>query len=511
MPGLDGLPQGDVSQGQAGSPLILGGGQIQANPGALPAQWYTLFGISPQTAAAMNLKPTADQVAMFSAMQSDPKYASIFQQSASAQSTNWSYSDADKALVQQAATQWSGGKLNATPEQVNAANQAASPWNSTAVQQMMQLENQQGLSGQDAQSAVLGTNQYQKGIIGAGGGATGGGNFQDVSAAGYTAAPSWTPGMDINTYESQFAAWESSTRAAASTYANTLGAGIQNYYTKIGENDQGISQAQISANDATYASIQNSSEQQAWLAAQDPGNLSASLRAQWQALVLPQDQAIAAGNQTHEYVGGEQLTAMAPGQVPGSVASANGTFDVTIGSVINQDAATGRVTMIDNVPTAVDYSAPNKSGMDNAMDRLGGAAEGAFMGFAAGGPLGGVLGAVSGSGALGGLNGKGLGTWKWGQPTETGGLGAVTQFMTAYGIGALAGGLGLGARLGIGSALGAVSGMLTGGGGAEQNALSGGIGGALQGAFAGKGPYATPEVPMWSQPSIATGGPATVS
>lgn len=450
----------------------------QVAPGALPAQWYTLFGISHQTAAANGLQPTADQLAMFSAMQNNPQYASIFQQSQSAQGANWTYTPANQALAQQAQTAWANGTLNPTPQQTVAANTAADPFNTPGAQNEFLLESR-GYTAQQATDATLGIGQYQQGIVGAGGGSTGGGSYVDVSPGGYTAAPTLAAaGGNLSAFTSNFNEWETAMQSAESDYENAVGTGVQNYYASIGENSQGISQTQITANDATFNSIQTSPEQQAWLMAQDPGNLSPTLRAQWSALVLPQDQAIAAQNQSHEYVSGQMLEGMAPGQVPASVENVpdGGGFDVTIGSQVVQDATTGRVTDVNDVPTAVSYDAPQLGSTTNAMNRLGGAVGGGIEGFvgSGGNPFAAAMGAVSGSGALGGLSGKNLGTWKWGQSSNIGLTDSLAAIFTAgfsqYGVGT---------RVGVGTALGSVGAFANGGN------LKQGVAGGAMGAFSG--------------------------
>lgn len=489
MPGLDTLAPSNMP----GDPSGLFGQQqiVTTAPGTLPARWYTLFGVTDAAASAMKLQPTADQVKLFQQMSADPKYASIFKQSGSAQNIGWEYSDDQKQLVQQAAVSFSGGKIQDTPQAVNEANTAADPFNSPTVQKMFALEGR-GYTAQEAQDMVLGTGSAQVGIIGAGPGYSHGSDqFKDVSPGIYGAAPTWHPGMDYNQFNAAFEKWVTDTQAAATTYGNQLGAGIQNYYASIGEDSNGISQGQISANDKTYASIQDPAQQVEWLSAQDPGNLSAGLRDKWTALVLPGVQAGAAQNKENVYMGGGMLANQYAGQVPGEVADARGTFGVTLGSAIHQDQATGRLTEYNNVATGVDYSAPQKGSFSNAMDRLGGAMFGGMMGFIGsfGNPLGAVVGAAQGSGALGGMNGKNLGTWKWGQPEKPGGIGSVVTSMAEAMAFSELGGPTMGklGRLGLGTALGSINGMMNGGGSVGGNGLRGGLEGGGAGLAGGGG------------------------
>lgn len=485
MPGLDTLAPSNMP----GDPSGLFGQQqiVTTAPGTLPARWYTLFGVTDAAASAMKLQPTADQVKLFQQMSADPKYASIFKQSGSMQNLGWEYSNEQKQLVQQAAVSFSGGQIQQTPEAVNDANTAADPYNSPNVQKMFALE-ARGFTAQEAQDTVLGTGAAQVGVIGGGSGYLHGSNeLRDVNPGVYGAAPTWHPGMDYNQFNAAFEKWVTDTQAAATNYGARLGAGIQNYYASIGADANGISQGQISANDRTYASIQDPAQQVEWLSAQDPGNLSAGLRDKWTALVLPGVQVGAAQNKEKVYMGGGLLSQEYAGQIPGEVANAPGTFGVTLGSVVHQDEGTGRLTEYNNVATGVDYSAPEKGSFSNAMDRLGGATFGGMMGFISsfGNPLGAVAGAAQGSGALGGLNGKNLGTWKWGQPQKAGGIGSVaTSMAEAMAFSELGGPtMGKMGRFGLGSALGSINAMINGGS-IASGGVEGGFGGLASGGAA---------------------------
>lgn len=518
MPGLDSLSSAAdpavsyrALSGTGASDSLFGPQQTSAGT-ALPARWYTLFGISDATAAKMNLAPTADQVAMFGQMAKDPRYAAIFQQSASAQSPGWEYSDEQKALVQQAQVNI-GGK---SPQDV-LQSQALSPELQAQYDRMIALENR-GLSGQALQDAMQSraadVREGQSGTTLADNGLSKNapGTYQQINPAGYQDNAVQFTGHNFDEYEAGFTDWLTKTQAAADNYGQQLGAGIQNYYASIGEDSNGISQAQIQANDKTYGQIQDQSMQSEWLAAQDPGNLSASLRAKWTALVKPGVEQSAAQNKETQYWSAGQLAPIVPADVAAKIGAVQGdSFQVTLGSHISEDAATGRLTEINNVPVDVQYIAPSKGSFDMTMNRLGGALHGAFTGFAGGGPVGAALGAYAGAG--GGMAPisinhpfQNLGTWHWNQPQQGDILGdtlAMGSGMAFFQLGGA--GYGKLARLGIGSAIGAVTGML--GRGAGQSiggaALQGGVSGGISGLANGGKMKPTAN---WAGPDIMGGG-----
>lgn len=366
---------------------------------------------------------------------------------------------------------------------------------------------------QDAQDRVLGTGKYQAFVTGANGeqlrlpdvlSATPKESmFKDVSTHKSDLGPvgaggaygHWqtdaTGSMWVNTgTKADFSAIEADARAAqAAKDQHNVDAyhGLQQERIARGEDpNTGISAAETKQIYETYQRIQDPAQREAYIRAQDPGNLTAGLRVARTAAR-----------------GGEQSwmtkNVMAPEttyegtQKYGGSSDTKGQVKTTYGDVTQTDAATGRSIMFGHVATKIEYVAPESLGaFGNAMHRLGGGLYGGIMGYIGsfGSPLGAAVGAAEGSGALGGINLKKPGKTTWGAAETPGSIQSVllslgeAMAFAHFGVG----NMGAAARIGIGAGMGSVNGFLAGGvKGAEFGGVIGGVGGYLAG---GNGPSA---------------------
>ncbi len=416
-----------------------------------------------------------------------------------------------------------------------------------------------GMSNEDAQNATLGIGPNQQFVAGANGQQetmvqamapqTGGGE-RDVSTGsskyifvspdgvktfqGYWADPS-APGTPVpyadvaadtqtsedslNTHnQDAYAALQQERVIAAATAAGVDPGTVLKYGTGLGDAttiqniaNTGISAAQTSEIAATYARISDPAEQAAYLAAQDPGNLTPALR-------------VAQGLTPEKIAEKNWMTknALAPVVTWGSAApygdTSGGQVKTTYGDVTQTDAKTGRSVMFGNVITKMEYVAPQGRGsFDVAMRRLGGGLYGGFIGFIAsfGNTLGVVAGAASGSGFLGGIktsfkNPTGnLSKSGWGAPANPAAEG-IQNVGIDLAAAALEGSTGLFGGALIGSALGFIRNNGQGGAaGAESGAISGGLAGMFGAGRQWNGgvdfrpsPAVAPGASMWTGPTV---------
>lgn len=400
-----------------------------------------------------------------------------------------------------------------------------------------------GATNEDAQNQVLGIGPNQQFVTGANGqqetmaqaaAPQGAGAYRDVSTYDSTLAPAPTGTMWSNAEGSGMSwtqaqldaltAWyaEEETATNAAVAANTADyesaeAGLQQenviaaakaagadpgsalmYGTGIGGTameqqiaETGISAAQTAQIQETYASIANPDEAAAYIAAQDPGNLSPALR-------LARDNARgAAGDNTDALLGA--TVDYSNGAAAGDLNDDGIGIKTTYGDVTETDATTGRSIMFGNVVVSEAWTVSgNMGGFDSAMKRLGGAVYGAFMGFVGsfGNPIGAVVGAVEGSGALGGLKMSfahpfsNVGKSTWGAPEQPGSIGSVVLNLgeaMAYGYFGV-GEMGAAGRTAVGVGMGTANGFAASGTkGVAMGAIGGGVGGYLSGS---KGPSA---------------------
>ncbi len=245
----------------------------------------------------------------------------------------------------------------------------------------------------------------------------------------------------------------------------------------------GISSAQTKQIYDTYNSILDPTEKAAYIAGQDPGNLTSSERVA---------QTAAKQGQTNWML----KNAIGPKtQWSGDPYGAGGGVKTTVGDVTMTDKITGRSTVWGNVPTAQEYvGAASRGAFDQAMNRLGGGLYGAFIGYIGsfGNPIGAVVGAASGSGALGGINFKNPGKTTWGASEKFQGVGSVALSMgeamafSYFGVGDM----GAVGRIGVGIGMGSANGFMSGG---TKGIAVGGISGGVGGYFAGN------NGPSWAQ------------
>ena len=440
------------------------------------------------------------------------------------------------------------------PQAANDANQmpaqAAANFNAEAA-----LINA-GASNEDAQNATLGIGPNQQFVTGANGqqetmaqalapqvgggyrdisthtsmfklvappGGDGQSQWQDASGAAVpyseVAADTQTSLDDLNQHnQSEYAALQQQRVIAAAKAAGFDPGSVLKYGTGLGDSttlkniaDTGISAAQTQEIYDTYARISDPAEQAAYLAAQDPGNLTLALRLAQNAT----PQKASEKNWMMENALAPVTTITSASQYDGG---AGGGIKTTYGDVTQTDAATGRSIMFGNVITSMSYVAPEGRGsFDQAMQRLGGALYGGFIGFIGsfGNPAGLVLGAASGAGLLGGIktsfkNPTGnLGKSGWGaaaNPAKEGIQNVGIDLAAA----ALGGSAGLFGGMAIGSALGFIRNNGQGGAtGAESGAISGGLAGLFGAGRQWNGgvdfrpsPAVAPGASMWTGPTV---------
>lgn len=385
--------------------------------------------------------------------------------------------------------------LEGGPASVNAANQpsAQSLANFNAILV--------GGGTQDAQDRVLGIGKYQQFVTGANGEQV---RMSDVAAG--KQAPSMY--KDVSTYQGKYklvappggngqSQWQSvdgvpalypDVAADIKASANALNQhnidayrGLQAERIARGEDpNTGISADETKQIYDTYQRIQDPAQREAYIRAQDPGNLTPGLRVARTA-ARGGEQSWMTKNviaPTVTYEGTEKY---------GGSSDTKGQVKTTYGDVTQTDAATGRSIMFGNVATKIEYVAPESLGaFGNAMHRIGGGLYGGIMGYIGsfGNPLGAAIGAAEGSGALGGINLKKPGNTTWGQSETPGSIQSVllslgeAMAFAHFGVG----NMGALARVGIGAGMGSVNGFIAGG---TRGAEIGGVGGGVGGYFAG--------------------------
>ena len=336
-----------------------------------------------------------------------------------------------------------------------------------------------GMSAEDAQNKVLGIGPNQQFAVGAdgqqvrvGAGAPtyaaptpgGGGSYKDVSTFASNAPVGglgvggsmgfWAPVAGGSMWVSTATPTDIANNEADATAAeNALEAnnseawtGLQMERIAAGEDpNTGISAAETEQIFETYSRIQDPGEAAAFLAAQDPGNLTPGLRvARNNTPEMQSQNSWMAENKIAPITTWEGTAAYGGTEDEGgAVSEYAGAVRTTFGDVTETDAATGRSIMFGNVVTDRVYVAPSNEGLtinghnyiSNADGaRVIGGIEGAVSGFftglaAGGGPVGGAFGAVMGAyeGAGGWLpNAKnisftkagGWSQWKAGAPVD---------------------------------------------------------------------------------------------
>lgn len=442
------------------------------------------------------------------------------------------------------------------PQATNAANappaQATDNFNAEAA-----LINA-GASNEDAQNQVLGIGPNQQFVAGANGqqetmaqamGPQAGGGYRDVSPSADTSPVVAPEAMGYWRTVAGGSMWVSTATAAdiatneadAAANASNLNAQNQSEYAELQQErviaaakaagvdpgdalkygiglddiqniaDTGISSAQTQTISDTYARIQDPTEQAAFLAAQDPGNLTPALRLAQN--VTPQK--AAEKNWMSENALAPVTTITSAAQYDGG---AGGGVKTTYGDVTQTDATTGRSIMFGNVITSMSYVAPEGRGsFDAAMQRLGGALYGGLIGFIGsfGNPVGLIVGAAAGAGLLGGIktsfkNPTGnIMKSGWGTPDNPAKEG-IQNVGIDLAAAALEGGAGLFGGMAIGSALGYIRNNGQGGAeGAEMGAVSGGLAGLFGAGRQWNGgvdfrpsPAVAPGASMWTGPTL---------